>query len=219
VIGARPGLCPFVVRLFQVNLLDCLGFGSHPDGHVARLGGQRRPSLGLRLLGRPLGTLDTQRGRLRSVIQNVARSLLPLVIPVPSGLAPLSGHHHRPLCACARAVDTSRHATATATRPRAQAHDNTSRRTAATATRPCAQAHDNTLRCMAATATRPHAQAHDNTLRRTAATATRPCAQAHDNTSRHTAATTTRTGVTKTTKSSTKPCIHVALHGGDNDNN
>ncbi len=62
-------------------------------------------------------------------------------------------------------------------------------------------------------------QAHNNTLRRTAATATRPRAQAHDNTLRCTVATTTRTGATKTTKSSTKPCIHVASHGGDNDNN
>jgi hypothetical protein len=36
VIGAHPGLCPFVVRLFRVDLLDCLGFGSRPDGRVAR---------------------------------------------------------------------------------------------------------------------------------------------------------------------------------------
>jgi hypothetical protein len=94
----------------------------------------------------------------------------------------------------ARAVDTLHHATATSTRPCVQAHNNTLRRTAATATRPCAQA-------------------HTNKSRRTAAMATRPRAQAHDNTSRRTAATTTRTGVTKTTKSSTKPCIHVASHG------
>ncbi len=59
--------------LFQVDLLDCLGFGSRPDGRAARLRGQRRPSLGLQLLGRPLGALDTQRGRLRFVIRNVAR--------------------------------------------------------------------------------------------------------------------------------------------------
>ncbi len=135
--------------------------GSRPDSRVAHLRNQRHPSFGLRLLGRPLGTLDTQRGRLRFVIRNVARSLLPPVIPVPSSLAPLSGHHHRPSCACARAVDTLHRATAMATRPRAQAHDNTSRRTAGTATRPRAQAHDNTSRRTAATATRPHAQAHD----------------------------------------------------------
>ncbi len=61
-IGAHPGLCPFVVRLFQVDLLDCLGFGSRPDSRVARLRSRRRPSFGLRLLGRPLGALDTQRG-------------------------------------------------------------------------------------------------------------------------------------------------------------
>ncbi len=108
--------------------------GSRPDSRVARLRNQRHPPFGLRLLGRPLGTLDIQRGRLRFVIRNVARSLLPPVIPVPSSLAPLSGRHHRPSCACARAVDTSRRATATATRPHAQAHDNTSRCTAATTT-------------------------------------------------------------------------------------
>jgi hypothetical protein len=123
------------------------------------------------------------------------------------------------MCTSARAVDTLRHATATATRPCAQAHDNTSRRTAATATRPCAQAHDNTSCHTVATATRPCAQAHDNTSRCTAATATRPRVQAHDNTLHRTAATTTRTGATKTMKSSTKPCIHVALHGGNNFNN
>jgi hypothetical protein len=60
-IGAHPGLCPFVVRLFQVNLLDPLGFGSRPDGRVARLHSRRRPSFGLCLLGRPLGVLGTQR--------------------------------------------------------------------------------------------------------------------------------------------------------------
>ncbi len=70
-----------------------------------------------------------------------------------------------------------------------------------------------------ATATRPHAQVHNNTLCHMAATATRPCAQAHDNTSHRTAATTTRTGATKMTKLLMKPCIHVASHGGNNDNN
>jgi hypothetical protein len=100
-IGAHPGLCPFVIRLFQVDLLDCLGFGSHPDSHVAHLCSRWRPSFGLRLLGRPLGALDIQQGRLCFVIQNVARSLLLPVIPVPSGLVPLSGRHHSPSCACA----------------------------------------------------------------------------------------------------------------------
>ncbi len=100
-----------------------------------------------------------------------------------------------------------------------QAHDNTSRRMAAMAARPHAQAHNNTLRSTAAMATRPCAQAHKNTSRPTAATATRPCVQAHDNMSRCTAATATRPGATKTTKLSTKPCIHVASHGGNNDNN
>ncbi len=166
-------------------------------------------------------------------------------------------HIAKAMCTSAQAVDTSRRATAMATRPCAQAHDNRLRHTAATATRPCAQAHDNTPRCTAATATRPCAQAHDNTsccmaatatrpcaqahnntsghtvatatrpcaqahnntLRCMAAMATRPCAQAHDNTLRRTAVTTTRTGAMKTMKSSTKPCIHVALHGGDNNNN
>jgi hypothetical protein len=142
------------------------------------------------------------------------------------------------MCTSARAVDTSRHATAMSTRPHVQAHDNTLRRMAATATRPCVQAHNNTSCrmaataarpcaqahnktscCMVAMATRPCAQAHDNTLHHTGATATRPCAQAHDNTSCRTVATTTRTGATKMMKSSTKPCIHVALHSGDNDNN
>jgi hypothetical protein len=93
-IGAHPGLCPFVLRHFRVDLLDCLGFGSRPDGRVARLRSQQRPSFGLCLLGRPLGALDTQRGRLCFVIQNIARSLLLPVIPVPSGLVPLSGRHH-----------------------------------------------------------------------------------------------------------------------------
>ncbi len=101
-------------------------------------------------------------------------------------------HIAKAMCMSARAVDTSRCATAMATRPCAQAHNNTLRRTAATATRPREQAHDNTPRCMAATATRPRAQAHDNTLRRTAVTATRPCVQAHDNTSRRTVVTATR---------------------------
>ncbi len=100
-IGAHPSLCPFVVRLFQVNLLDCLGFGSHLDSRVARHCSQQHPSFGLRLLCRPLGALDTQQGRLCFVIQNVAHSLLPPVIPVPSGLVPLLGHHHSPSCACA----------------------------------------------------------------------------------------------------------------------
>jgi hypothetical protein len=93
-IGAHPGLCPFVVRLFRVDLFDCLGIGSRPDGRVACLCSRRHPSFGLRLLCRPLGALDTQRGRLHFVIQNVARSLLPPVILVPSGLVPLLGHHH-----------------------------------------------------------------------------------------------------------------------------
>jgi hypothetical protein len=87
----RPPLgCP----LFQVDLLGCLGFGSCPNGRAAHLRSQRRPSLGLCLLGQPLGALDTQQGRLLVVIQNVARSLLLPVIPVPSGLVQLSGHHH-----------------------------------------------------------------------------------------------------------------------------
>jgi hypothetical protein len=146
-------------------------------------------------------------------------------------------HIAKAMCTSAQAVDTSHRATGMATRPCVQAHDNTLRCTAAMATRPRAQAHDITLLCMAATAYRPCAQAHDNMLHRTAATATkpcvqvhnntsccrvatatRPCAQAHDNTSHRTAATTTRTGATKTTKLSTKPCIHVALHCGNNDN-
>jgi hypothetical protein len=91
----RPsGPVPFVVRLFRVNLLDCLGFSSRPDGHVTRLCSQWRPSFGLSLLGQPLGALDTQQGQLCFVIQNVARSLLPPVISVPSGLVPLLGRHH-----------------------------------------------------------------------------------------------------------------------------
>ncbi len=98
------------------------------------------------------------------------------------------------MCMSAQAVDTSHHATATSTRPCVQAHDNTLRRTVATVTRPCAQAQNNTSHCMAAMATRPRAQAHDNMPRCTAAT-------------------TTRTGGTKTTKSSTKPRIHVTSHG------
>ncbi len=93
-IGVRPGLCPFIIQLFQVDLLDCLGFDSHPDGRAARLCGRQCPSLGLCLLGRPLGVLDIQQGRLRFVIRNIARSLLLLVILVPSGLVPLSGRHH-----------------------------------------------------------------------------------------------------------------------------
>jgi hypothetical protein len=60
-IGAHPGLSPFVVPLFRVDLLDCLGFGSHLDGRVARLCSRRRPSFGLCLLGQLLGALDTQR--------------------------------------------------------------------------------------------------------------------------------------------------------------
>jgi hypothetical protein len=147
-------------------------------------------------------------------------------------------HIAKAICMSAQAVGTSRLATATSTRPHVQAHDNTSSCTVATVTRPCAKVHNNTSRCMAAMATRPCAQAHDNMSRHTAAMATRPCAQAHNNTSCRTAATatrptaqahdnmlhctaatTTRTGATKTTKSSTKPCIHVASHGGNNDNN
>ncbi len=128
-------------------------------------------------------------------------------------------HIAKATCTSARAVDTSCPATATPTRPCVQAHDSTSRCTAATATRPCVQVHDNMLHCTAATATRPHVQVHNNTLHCMAATATRPCAQAHDNTSHRTAATTTRTGVTKMTKLSMKPCIHVASHGGNDNNN
>jgi hypothetical protein len=81
--------------------LIVFGFGSRPDGRVARLCSRQRPSFGLRLLGRPLGVLDTQQGRVRFVIQNVARSLLPPVIPVPSGLVPLLVRHHSPSCTCA----------------------------------------------------------------------------------------------------------------------
>jgi hypothetical protein len=128
-------------------------------------------------------------------------------------------HIAKAMCTSAQAVDTSRFATATLTRPHVQAQDSTLHCTAATATRPRAQAHNNTPRCMAATATRPHVQAHNNTLHCTRATATRPCAQAHDNTLHCTAATRTRTGATKTMKLSTKPSIHVALLDGNNDNN
>jgi hypothetical protein len=102
-IGTHTGLFPFVVRLFQVDLLNNLGFRSHPDGCVAHLCSQRRPSFGLRLLGQPLGALNTQQGRLRFIIQYVACSLLPPVILVLSGLVPLLGRHHHPLCPCARA--------------------------------------------------------------------------------------------------------------------
>jgi hypothetical protein len=62
--GPVPLRCP----LFQVNLSNCLGFGSRRDGRAARLLGRRRPSLGLCLLGRPSGALDTQQGWLLDVI-------------------------------------------------------------------------------------------------------------------------------------------------------
>jgi hypothetical protein len=88
--GPVPLRCPF----FRVDLSNCLGFGSRRDGRAARLLGRRRPSLGLCLLGRPSGALDTQQGRLLVVIRHVACSLLLPVIPVLSGLVPLSGHHH-----------------------------------------------------------------------------------------------------------------------------
>jgi hypothetical protein len=91
----RPsGPVPLHRPLFRVDLFDCLGFGSRPNGHATRLLSQRRQSLGLRLLGRPSSALDTQQGRLLAVIQNLARSLLLPVIPVPSGLVPLLGRHH-----------------------------------------------------------------------------------------------------------------------------
>jgi hypothetical protein len=91
----RPsGPVPLYRPFFRVDLFDCLGFGSRPDGRAARLLGQRRLSLGLRLLGRPLGMLDTQQGRLLVIIRNVARSFLLPVIPVPSGLVLLLGRHH-----------------------------------------------------------------------------------------------------------------------------
>jgi hypothetical protein len=61
--------CPPLGRPhFRVDLLDCLGFGSRPNSRAACFCGRRRPSLGLRLLGRPSGALFTQQGRLLVVI-------------------------------------------------------------------------------------------------------------------------------------------------------
>jgi hypothetical protein len=89
-----PGISPFVVQLFRVDLLDFLDFGSHPNIRVACFHGWRRPSLGLCLLGRPLGSLAHRRGQLHFVVQPIVRTLLPPVILALLCLALFSGHHH-----------------------------------------------------------------------------------------------------------------------------